>query len=101
MPFPLDLATFADRYPEFAPVVADRPTYVQSKLDDAETEIDVTVWGDKAERGHGLLTAHLLAMSPYGANAALRSKDGTTSIYAPTLEELQRSVGTAYRVVLE
>lgn len=89
----LTLAQFRTRFPEFASTDAD---LVQAKLDDAEEDIDEDVWGDATAKGHGWLTAHLLSSTSYGKEV---SKDGTTS-YGRRYEEMQRRVGTAYRVVL-
>lgn len=102
MPFPLDIATFGVRYPEFATAIAEREALVQAKLDEAALEIDSTVWGARAEFGHGHLAAHLLAMSsPFAQSAGLRTADGKTSIYWAPYENAQRIVGTAFRAVLE
>lgn len=88
------LASFRVAFAEFD-AVADAT--VQARLDEAEGEIDATVWGDSATSGHGWLTAHLLTSSSYGKEAP---KDGTTT-YGRRFEALQRRVGTAYRLVLD
>lgn len=97
MTFPLDLATFRARFPE-APT---EDTFVQARLDEAELEIDATVWGAKAETGHGYLTAHKLGMTPYGRDARIEKPDGEiTTTYGELFEQLAMRVGGAYRVVL-
>lgn len=101
MAFPLDIATLAARYPELETLASERAAFVQAKLDEAAEDIDETVWGGKAEFGHGALAAHLIAMSPFGAQAGLRTEDGKTSVYWSRYEDLQTAVGTAYRPVLE
>lgn len=94
MAFPLDLASFRARFPEFTPV---DDALVEAKLADAADEIDERVWGGLAEKGHGWLAAHLLTSSSYGRET---SKESTTT-YGTHYEDLRRRVGTAYRVILD
>jgi hypothetical protein len=98
MAFPLTLAAFRTRYQPTFDLTPD--ALVQAKLDEAEEEIDAVVWGTKAETGHGLLTAHKLAMEPGGRDARLKNNDGKTT-YGVQFDELAQRVGGAYRVVLE
>jgi hypothetical protein len=78
---------------------------VEAALAQAARSINETSWGDTALDGHALLTAHLLAMSPYGAPSGLRQGDAakgtSTSVFWADYEDLRQRVGTAYRVVLE
>jgi hypothetical protein len=99
MAFPLDIATFRSRFSAFAGQTPS-DALVQAKLDEAEEQIDATVWGTKAEDGHANLTAHLLALEPFGTDARLVAKDGST-VWGTRHEELAKIVGGAYRVVLE
>lgn len=71
----LDLATFQNRYPEFAQI---DPDYVTAVLADALQYVPVGTWGDFTDQGHGLKTAQLLAGSPFGNGTALVNADGTT-----------------------
>ncbi len=72
------LATFYASFPEFADGGAPQNALVQTKLDEAELDIDPAVWGAKATIGHGYLTAHLLAMTPLGNTAKLVADKTTT-----------------------
>lgn len=98
--FPHTLASFRARFPEFDPTP---DTLVQAALDAAADEIDATVWGAKAGEGHGLLAAHKLALSPFGQDMRLGAfgANRASSVYGEQHEKLARSVGTAYRLVLE
>ncbi len=85
--------TFVVSFEEFSET--DRPN-VQAKLDEAALDIDQTVWGTRATKGHGYLTAHLLAMSPMGNAAKLVAKDGTTT-YETHYKRLLRIVTAGIR----
>lgn len=95
----LNHAAFILEYPEFTSVDAALVTTVLAR---AEASIDAAVWGDLEDQGHGLLTAHELAMMPFGAQAGLRAGAGANqvSIYWGRYDDLRRRVGTAYRMVL-
>ncbi len=69
---------------------------LQVYLDAALLEMDLTVWGATggpvsgtgptakgtfADQAQGYLAAHKLTMSPYGQNARLIMKDGTTTYW--------------------
>lgn len=96
MGFPLNLATFRERYPEFEQTP---DALVQAKLDAAERSTNSTVWGELAEDGHGLLAAMLLAHSPYGRDARLVDEEGE-SVYSKEYNRLARLVGVSHRPVL-
>lgn len=78
----LTLAAFIVRFPEFTAADAG---LVQAKLDEADRQIDRTVWDDPGlahllgDDGQGYLAAHLLALSPFGNAAAMVAKDGSTT----------------------
>lgn len=93
MPFPLTIAEFVERFPEFAGQPDD---FLQTKLDEAAHEIDADVWGDKAEAGHGWLTASRASASSYGREEPI---DGRSS-YAREYWRLQQLVGRSYRLAL-
>jgi hypothetical protein len=59
----LESTAFRDRYPEFKNVGTD---LLAATLAEAALQIDSTVYGTKADLAHGLLTAHMLAISPFG-----------------------------------
>lgn len=98
MAFPLTVAEFRTRFPAFGGATPTDPT-IQAVLDEAEEEIDEAVWGSKAANGHGLLTAHKLAMEPFGRDARL-AKDDTQSTYGVLYEKLARDVGGSYPLEL-
>lgn len=95
----VSISTMKSMHPEFSAVP---DSVVGTALSDALSEMDLRVWGELAARGQRLLAAHLLAMSPYGAQSGLRAGSGSnqTSIYWSQYDDLRRRVGTAYRVVL-
>ena len=84
--------TFLERYPEFAETDA---AVVDAALDEAEEQIDSDVWGRFENAGHGALTAHLLADSPFGNAAKLKAKDGSepSTIYERRYRRLVKLVG--------
>lgn len=63
------IATFRTKYPEYATAQPD--AFVQQFLDEASRSIDAEVASDRYDDMHGLLTAHLLALSPHGKNARM------------------------------
>jgi hypothetical protein len=70
------LAAFRSSFPEFQNVP---DALISSWLASALLEFEVETWGDDLDTGHGLLTAHRLALAPYGQNARLSSKDAQTT----------------------
>lgn len=89
----MDLATFRAQYPEFEKCPDPLAT---AFLNDAAGQIDSTVWGIHTDRGHGLLTAHLLSMAPNGQFARLES-DKAQSTYGVQYEKLRNTVACAIR----
>lgn len=70
------LDDFRVQFPEFD---SAGDTMVQAFLDAAALEIDLDVWGPKADQGRFYLAAHKLALSPFGQAARLaKDKDSTT-----------------------
>lgn len=94
-PFPLKVADFLARFPEFA---ATDLSLITATLGDAGNQIDNNVWGFLAGVGHGYLTAHMLALSPFGQAARLVAKDGTTT-YQTHFNRLVRMVAPGFRVL--
>lgn len=78
-PYPCGMSTVAEfraHFPEFqnAP-----ETLIQAKLNEATLEVDPDQWGPKTDSGIRYLTAHKLALSPWGtaARLAVQTKMGT------------------------
>lgn len=87
------LATFKVQFPEFA---NSGDPLLQAHLDAALLEIG-PVWGALADQGQMYLAAHKLALSPYGQNAKMVAKDGTTT-YQVHYQRLVGIVSSGYRV---
>lgn len=92
----LTLAQFRTYYPEFSKVPDD---LVQGALDRAALDIDLTVWGDRQDVGHGLKAAHILAISPMGVMARMVAKDGSTTYHTLYQDEIVIVAGMILRVV--
>jgi len=90
----VDFHDFLARFPEFEP--ADS-SMVASAIAEATRGVDASVWGDKTEDGIRWLAAHLLAITPWGQQARLVSKDGSTT-YGKEHARLMRSVTPGFRV---
>lgn len=91
-----DIDTFLVQFPEFVGV----PTgSIGAMLDAAALETDSAVWGAKYDQGRYYLTAHKLASSPYGQNARLAAKDGTTT-YERHLDTLKSQVTIGFARVV-
>lgn len=85
---------FLTQFPEFKGVELD---LVQAHLDAAALEIDVDIWGLKADQGQAYLAAHKMALSPYGQNARLSTDDGRTT-YFTHYKALRLQVTSGFRV---
>jgi hypothetical protein len=59
---------FLARFPEFRSAT---PTLLDSVLDEASRRLNSDVWGERLEVAQGLLAAHLLWSSPFGASMRL------------------------------
>ena len=97
VPFPLSLANFLTRFPEFKQASTE---LVAATLQDAALMIDCGVWGPKAGQGHGYLTAHRLALSPFGQQARLVvTARGlpATSTYEVAYKQMVAIVGSGFR----
>lgn len=104
MPFPLTLAVFRVRYPQYVDAGgggAPGDAFVQSKLDEAAEGFDDVIAGAKAEFLHGLLAAHLVEMSPYGRDQRVVVDGRTTTTYKIRFDEIIKVVGGAYRLILD
>lgn len=91
-----DLAGFRARFPEFNGV---GDAYINTQLGDAQLQVDPAVWNLKTDLGVYYLTAHTLALSPFGNSAKLVAKDGKTTTYGAKYRELQLAVASGGRVV--
>lgn len=80
----MTLAEFRILYPEFCSV---EDPQVKANLEQAEAGTDPEFLGDRLKQAHGLLTAHMLAASPFGQQARLDSKQGDTT-YRMQLRQL-------------
>jgi hypothetical protein len=97
-PFPLAISDFLARFPEFKGTAKDSSDLIASALNDAALVIDACAWGPLAGQGHGYLTAHRLALSPFGQQARMVAKDGSTT-YQRHYEAMVRIVGSGFRVL--
>lgn len=70
------LASFRVAFPEFE---GASDTLVQAKLDEATTALDERVFGVRFDEAVRYRAAHTLAISPFGQNARLVAKDGSTT----------------------
>ncbi len=85
----MNLAAWRIQFPEF---VACPDPLAQAYLDAALLQLDAEVWGNLLDQGHGYLTAHKLALSPYGQAARLSKKNGGETTYYVHFRELQAGV---------
>lgn len=85
---------FLARFPEFEPAPV---SMIDSAIGEATRNVDSEVWGDKTDDGVRWKAAHLLAISPFGQQARLMSKDGSTT-YGKHFAKLARSVTPGFRV---
>lgn len=91
----LDVSDFVTKHPEFAGI---DPAMLQAYLDDGAVYVKSPDWGDYQSAGHGYMTAHLLALSPFGNGTALVAKDGTT-VYEKHWQRLCRIVASGHRSI--
>jgi len=91
----VDLASFLRRFPEFES--AKSSGMVEEAILEAGRNVDSGVFGDKTDDGIRWMTAHLLAIGPFGQNARMVSKDGSTT-YEKRYWKLVASVTPGFRV---
>lgn len=86
----MTFAAFIIAYPEFAP--AGR-SIIEAKLAEAAGRVSEEAFGSNYDTAHGLLTAHLLWISPHGATMR-KDGDGNQieSRYAIEFAELRQEV---------
>lgn len=79
---------FKSRHPEFE---ATPDALVDLELANQEGHVSDT-WGDQRDQFLALQTARALALSPFGRNARMVNKDGSTS-YDVVIYEMKRAHG--------
>lgn len=82
---------FITLQPEFADTDVAQ---VNAELTAAAIEVSLVEWGDLADDGVRYITAHRLALSPFGQAARLVAKDGSTT-YFTHYKRLVTIVGSA------
>lgn len=90
----VDRRSFLARFPEFEPASI---AMIEGALVDARSNVDDGVFGTKTDEAVRWKTAHLLAITPFGQQARLVSKDGSTT-YGEYFMQLARSVTPGFRV---
>ena len=89
----MDCITFKARFPEFnrLPDVT-----IQDALDRGVAQTNANVFGPLQDEASSYLAAHFLALSPYGQQARLVAKDGTTTYFTHWIRIAQlKSAGYA------
>lgn len=95
----MDLAAFRVAFPEFRTAPDG---LVSGKLANAAARLDAGRYGDTYEEAHGLLTAHLVAMSPFGSSLRLDPKAsaaaGALTTYEHAWKKLEKMAAAGIRV---
>lgn len=97
----LDVTSFLARFPEFKRAPLD---LIESKITEAELQIDSAVWNTKTDLGAGYLAAHLLALSPFGQHARLvpanmkPTRGEALTTYEREYKRLVKIVASGFRV---
>lgn len=86
------IQSFLGSFPEFS---KSDLALINAKLQEAILEVDARVWVRLTDTGVGYLTAHKLALSPFGQNARMVAKDGITT-YWTHYQRLAAIVGGSY-----
>lgn len=81
-----DAASFKARYVEFD---SASDALVTAALAEAIPYVDPALFPNDTDRAVGLKAADILALSPFGQNARLQAKDGTTT-YGKQFDDLVR-----------
>lgn len=82
-------------YPEF---VRTDTALIDAKLAEAALSCDPLVWGSRTDEAIMLTAAHLLAISPWGQQAKLSARDGS-SVYQKRLEDITPQVAHGYGLI--
>ena len=72
------VAVFLQGFPEFQGVPTPQ---IQFHMNGATAQVDPAFWGGKTDDGIYFLTAHRLALSPWGMNARLAEPDKATTYW--------------------
>lgn len=94
----VDYAAFIASFPELA---SAGQTLIEAKIAEAELRVGgVAYWINESTRDLGVLyrAAHLLALSPYGMQAKLVSKEGKTT-YGAHFDDLVTECGPGFFVI--
>lgn len=94
-PFPLQVSDFLARFPEFGQTDL---SLITATLNDAALQVDTNVFTRFSGTYHGYLTAHMLALSPFGQGARLVAKDGTTT-YQTHMKRIVQMCAGGFRVL--
>lgn len=93
----LSRAAFLVRFPEFGDDAAPEDL-IDARLADAAARTPASVWGELQAEGHGYLTAHLIATSPWGQQARM-SSDAGDSTYGIERRRLEKIVSAGGQVL--
>lgn len=74
--------TVADIKASFPELVSAKDPLITVKLGEAQSRVDYSVFGASGDMAVKYLTAHLLAISPFGSSARLANKDGSSTYQA-------------------
>jgi len=88
------VATVRLMHPEFKGA-AD--AFIQAFLDEAASELDAEIFGDKYDAATRWLALHKMALSPMGMSAKLVDSKGN-STYNIHYESIARTVSSGFRV---
>lgn len=91
----MTLAEFRTFHPEFGNVP---DAFITAELAASAVEIDATKWNTLFDQGQRYLTAHRIALSPWGTGTRLQAKDGTTT-YQKHFDRLCIAVAGGARVI--
>ncbi len=86
--------SFLARYPNFEPA---SKIMIDEALRDAVANVDTGIFGTKTDQAVALKAADILALSPFGQNARMQKKDGST-VWGQQFLALARSMTPGFRV---
>jgi hypothetical protein len=87
-------ASFKVARPEF---VDAEDAFITATIAQALQRIDPAIFGDETDTATIYLTAHYIAISPFGRNAKLSSKEGET-VYHTLFRQIQREKAGGHHV---
>ena len=83
------LAQFRNTFPEFR---STEDAEIEAKLVLARLEVNVSVWGPRADAGVLYMGAHLIELSPAGQNAKLKPENAAKTVYLMHYNRMKRAV---------